>query len=297
MKNLLYFLSSALLVLTFTNCNNDDDGPSQDGTMSAEIDGQSWEAEEVAATYLQSRLVVAGRTPDGQDVVISLDMPQLEENAFELSEETLSAIAYNESANSNSFTSNGNVFNNEVEITGQVTVTEINTDDMWVSGTFNATCYRPLSVNTPDSVVITNGQFTKVPYTDEVPTTDGDNSLTVNIDGQTWQANSVAGTLISTSGLNTLSVTATDSQGEKSVGLVMPPDVTTGTYSLAVFGDYTAQYNPDANTFLGADSGTLTITEHNTTAKIVKGTFSFEATSLSGTGAASLTDGEFSATY
>ncbi len=82
------------------------------------------------------------------------------------------------------------------------------------------------------------------------------------------------------------------------MGITVPDTVKAGTYSLSSIGDYTAQYNPNSSTFLGAVSGSLTITEHDPVGKTIKGTFNFEAEELTNpANKASITEGVFNVTY
>lgn len=83
------------------------------------------------------------------------------------------------------------------------------------------------------------------------------------------------------------------------VALYLPKDITEGTYDLGTpgFADYGAQYNIDDRTFLGAESGQVTITKHDKGVKIIEGTFFFEAKELAGSAMASLIEGRFMVSY
>lgn len=98
-------------------------------------------------------------------------------------------------------------------------------------------------------------------------------------------------------------ITATQTSGlfAKVVMLTMPENVVAGTYDLQATGSYLGSYAGGSGTsgsiFLST-SGKLTITEHNTTTKVIKGTFFFEGTDQLGSGPnAQLTEGSFTVQY
>ena len=70
-------------------------------------------------------------------------------------------------------------------------------------------------------------------------------------------------------------LSVSDQLVSKTVGVTIPSNVGPGSYTFTLFGtDYIGQYNVYSS-FLAADSGTLTILEHNTTTKRVSGNSSF----------------------
>lgn len=287
MKNMLKVLLGVLAVLLVFSCDNDDDngGTSPDGSMTATVDDVQWEADLAAATFLQNRLGLTGQASDGQTISLSLEMSTLSPITITVDQTSLSAVVYQEETGGQGFSSNGSE-----AAGGTVVITEVNTDEKWVSGTFESLCVRPLD---GAEISIQNGTFNKVPYTEELP--GSTNFLMAKIDNQDWSAINVTGSTT----LGKIFINATDSEASETIGLTVPEDVETGSYDLSAFGTYTAQYNPNAQTFYSATSGTLSITEHNTTEKIIKGNFSFEAVENlgAGPGSASITEGNFSLTY
>ena len=98
-------------------------------------------------------------------------------------------------------------------------------------------------------------------------------------------------------------ITATQTSGlfAKVVMLTMPENVVAGTYDFQATGSYLGSYaggsGLSGSIFLST-SGKLTITEHNTTTKVIKGTFFFEGKDqLGGAPNAQLTEGAFTVQY
>ncbi|MGH1434861.1 MAG: DUF6252 family protein [Lewinella sp.] len=289
MRNNL-FLTLLLLCTTsllFLGCN-EDDGPSISGTMTATVNGESWEAEMPAGSYQQSRMGIAGTSTDDMTIVISLDYPTLEATSFQLNQGSLSAIAYTESTGATAHTSNGSA-----QAGGNVVITSVDTANMLISGTFESLCFRAVDQSEVD---ITDGVFTDITYTETLNPTD-DSMLSVDIDGQPWTAVSVTGGV----SFGRLSISASDQAVDQTVGFSLPEDISAGTYSFQLFGTVTGLYNINNPTLVtyGATSGTLTISSHDLANKTISGTFDFEAADDGGTGTntVSLTNGEFSLAY
>jgi len=84
---------------------------------------------------------------------------------------------------------------------------------------------------------------------------------------------------------------ASNAAGLPSIMLSMPANVAAGkSYTMTADGDYSA-YMITEDDFLDIETGTLTVTEHNTTTKTIKGTFTFKA------GKYTVTEGTFNYKY
>jgi len=254
--------------------------------MTAKINGMDWEAEAAGALIQVNRIGISGLAADGSVMVLSLE--DNGEGVYELTENSLSAGAYTLGDNSNAFTSNSNVEGGRVEIT------ELNWQDSIMSGTFFFTGSRAFPAG---EVNIEVGTFENIPVRTELGSVNDFNNLSVKVDDELFEPVSVTAMIDPFS--NNISIVGTAAVGIPSVGLFLPQDITEGTYDLGTpgFADYGAQYNIDDMTFLGAESGELIITKHDTGVKIIEGTFFFEAAELVGGSTASLTEGSFSVTY
>lgn len=289
MKRFYFPLFVFTLLIALSACENDDDNdPStDDGVMTAKVDGQDWEAEVAGVQFIQGMANVTGIAADGKTITITLT--GFEEKTYPLGPSAgVNAAAYLESNLGTSPAYTSNVQGGS----GSLTITEINTTDSLVSGNFSFKGIRALD---NADVEITAGTFSNLKFTTSTTPING-NSMAAKIDGQGWTANSVSGFLSQ----GKLNLVGTDATGTKTVAFFIPGNVTVGTYMLSdpISGTYGAQYNKDAQTFLVADSGSLKITEHNTSTKTIKGTFNFQASEFGGGGtSANLTEGNFTIKY
>ena len=190
----------------------------------------------------------------------------------------------------NTFTTNAG--NGPQQSGGTLSITSIDTDKKTLSGTFSMNVYRQIDQKQKK---ITEGSFMDISYeTQPIPPANTTDTFAVKIDGTAFPVYSI----VSLNVMNTISITVNNQAVSKTVGLTMPAEVKAGTYNYSpAVMDFFGQYNPTSSTFLVANSGSLTILEHNTASKRIKGNFNFEAKDLMGSGKASLTEGYFSVTY
>ncbi len=259
-----------------------------DGIMTAKVDGQDWSSVTAGALIQVNRIGISGVAADGSVIILSLE--DMGEGNYELTRESSSAGAYGEDTNgaSNAFASNTS------EEVGFVNISELNWQDSTISGTFAFTGSRALPAG---EVEIREGMFEKLPVRTELTPINDVNTLSVNVDSVLFEPSVVNGMIDPFSGA--IIITGTAAAGIPSVALSLPQDIVEGTFELGTpgFADYGAQYNIDDMTFLGADSGEVTITKHDKSVRIIEGTFFFEAAELAGDATASLTEGRFSVTY
>jgi hypothetical protein len=143
-------------------------------------------------------------------------------------------------------------------------------------------------------IMITEGVFDKLKYETSLPPSNSADTLRVKIDGLAWKPASI--TSIVSNGV--LAIVANENPLNRTVGLMLPPDITPGSYDLnALGGQYIGMYNPNTSTGWGSESGKVTIIEHNLSAKRIRGNFNFLAKPFVGAGAATLTEGYFSVKY
>lgn len=152
-----------------------------------------------------------------------------------------------------------------------------------VSGEFH---FNALNNGVGDTLNFQKGVFFEVPITNATPG-DGtsDEFFTAVIDGAPFDAD------VKMAQSNAGIIQATGSSQTISISLTFPADITAGTYTLAASGQYMASYLvgsiPDE-----VDTGELTITKNDTTAKIVEGEFSFTTV-----GGVEVTNGKFKLGY
>jgi Family of unknown function (DUF6252) len=174
-----------------------------------------------------------------------------------------------------------------------VVITEINASAKTISGTFQFKVFRDMD---QQQQVITVGSFTQLPYASSLPIAPTSDTFYVVVDAVGWTPPSITASV----SMGKLIIAASEQDGSRSAGLVMPQAVNPGTYPMDfATGDYFGEYNPSPNTFLVSDpNGTLTILENNTSTKRVRGTFQFLAQDLGGVApSATLSSGKFNVGY
>lgn len=137
-------------------------------------------------------------------------------------------------------------------------------------------------------------------FTDEIGTGGGSGSggggstsFFAKVDGVEFDEQ----TLIATEASGILGIIAQKSDGT-SITIQVPSDITAGTYDLSSF-TYNATYTQmSPTTATLADSGSLAITSHDTSARSIVGTFNFVSTPTGATTPEfTITDGSFSVSY
>lgn len=117
--------------------------------------------------------------------------------------------------------------------------------------------------------------------------------LRVTINGDAWTAPTATGASFG----DNISITGADPTALKSLLLLVPANITAGTYTIEEFGNIQCSYNGGLTSSFASTSGKLVITEHNTGDKRIKGTFEFEAINVLSGGTGSFTEGEFNVVY
>ena len=114
-------------------------------------------------------------------------------------------------------------------------------------------------------------------------------SMSANVNGSDWAANSVSGT----TGSNQISVVGTRSDGSQ-LGITMPVGISPGTYNLSYPGGYTVVFTFSNGGFYSTD-GQLIISSNSNNA--ISGTFSGDFSTITGGGQVPFTNGSFTAKY
>ena len=298
MKNYIRLLVYLLLSVSVVSCSKEKStesgqGGPVTGTLKMKIDGQQWVANKAAgATMVAGLIAIQGLSNDDRAFDITLEDHGIA--TYQLDNQSLNGAILTDANGANGgegYTTNQG---NPGDAGGTVTITKIDQTNKTMSGTFTFKMYRE---SDSKQVTITEGVFENLKYSTEVPPNAGaDADFKVKIDGTLWTGQVVSGTAFN----GQLIISAAESNISKSVGLTMPANVTPGTYSFSSLGTYMGIYNygsATSPTTLTSESGTLTITEHNTSTKTIKGTFSFVAKPLLGGTAVQFTEGSFTVKY
>lgn len=304
MRLLSYLLIAFFSIAFITSCQKEIDfdptnpaNPtpplSVTGNLKAKINGTQWNADKVAtAARFGGYINITGLSSDKKLLTITLTDSGV--HRYILSDATMNAAAYVDSNDSNPFSYVSNQGTYPTTSGGEVNITAIDTAKKTMSGTFSFKMYRDM-----DSTMktVTEGSFTNLSYSTSMPPSSATDSFRVKIDGTPFTPASITG--VNVAMMNQIAINATNSTASKTVGLVVPSDITPGTYQFSFFGAYMGLYNPDTDPTHSkmSVSGTLTILEHNTTTKRIRGDFNFRAEELVPVSFAELTEGYFSVKY
>jgi hypothetical protein len=258
------------------------------GSFTATIDGVKFVANKMTAAAKTSGVIaITGQSTDGELIVLRVADSGVHVYSFSLNSIT-NAATYSKDTAYAYATNQGNT---AAESGGTLSVTSIDTVNKKMSGTFSIKVYRQLDSKQKN---ITEGIFTNISYaTEPLPPSNASDTFRVKVDGNEFPTFSVMGLAV----FGKINLSASNQDISKTVGLSFPDDVIPGTYTFSSLGpDYIGQYNL-GTAYMSASSGTLTILEHNTVTKRIKGNFNFNAKELLGTKKAALSEGYFSIKY
>ncbi len=298
MKRIPYLaLIILVLCIAFNSCQKeliDPNGSSTTGGTAdfrAKINGTQWIASSASASRVSGLISLAG-IGGGITIVITLQDSGVHHYTLDLT--SLQGAAYVDSASGSTNAFATNQGSTALQSGGSVDITSIDTANKKITGTFRFTVFRAI-----DSAqrTITEGSFTNISYATTTPPASATDTFNVKIDGVTFTPFSIQGIHLTAS--SQITVGGTDQAGVKSVTLIFPDTIIPGTYAITtVGGTYSGLYNQDATTFLPSDTGSITILQHNTSTKRIRGNFNFHAKQFpTGTAQAQLTSGYFAVTY
>ena len=309
MKN-IKLLAGIFLIVTFFSCTNepidsainlDDFGGNnnQPAVFKADFSGTTWTATTYQAVISSNSIQIVGTKPNGDTFAF-----MIEGNAVG-----------NYAANSNllTFTPSGSEFgywsvnnSNPAENTGSISITNIDTVNKKISGTFVYKGYWSDTTTTSIlPVQFTNGVFTNIPYTSSTPPP-SNYYVRATQDGvaKDWSTAITASYVLPAPNARSLDIIGLN--GASSIGLHISNDtgaaITTGVYPF-VFVSVGCNYS-EGTTMFSTDysnstisSGNITITEFDTTSKTIKGTFNFTGKDNAMTSSKVFTNGEFYVHY
>lgn len=331
-----YFFS-ALLLLTvsigFYSCESepvdpvllgidptDPTGPTTPATASfkATVNGTNKVASQASAIYNETVVNITGVNPDGSFITISLPgnsgvgtytIPDTEPTGFA----PTAAYSATTSGSAAGFVAVSDGYGQFADIAAytdnySVTITEVDTQNHTISGTFRFTGVRFTDPSNPTStaietVSVTNGEFTDISYNTAPPTTSG-NAFAAKIDGQNFAVTSISAysNPAPMPGMSAMITISGRKSASEAISISMPANITAGTYTTSAIPSMTGStimYTHDATpTGTLTAVGNLTIISHDTTAKKIKGSFNGTASPLMGGGTTyAITDGTFEVTY
>ena len=293
---LLPVLFIILSAISFTSCDTEPidpvlgdnlgQQPNQPGDPVFKVDfsGQTYIATSTLAT-VGNGLISIGGFKGSNGEMLSIIVQGTNEGTYDASKIMLTYSPNNttEYGYTNSNLSTG-------EDSGTVVITEIDTQNKTISGTFSFTGWWSDSEQNLPSVAFSNGVFTDIPYTGGVAT--GEEFFKANVDGT---ANSYAGADLAVAVTDgNPSYVSINAYGENHrLILSFPTTITAGTYQIesGATAVVTARFRDADDVQYGVSEGTFTVTSNQN--GWIKGTFTFPVKNTAGETIHNVTAGDF----
>lgn len=269
---------------------------SNKGSLKVDFDGKTFVADATSATVLNNVINISGFRGANQEAII-LTIFANKTGTYPIGV-TLNQVEANAAAYStNTKTGNGNVWigvTDFITSQGEVKITEIDTKNKTISGTFFFTGQN----QNLGPKEFTKGEFSKISYTTDVQPPSGKNSFFAKVDGVEFVEDAVNGIATNLPGFSTIGISATKNNLQ-TIGLTLNSDIVAGEYTFSSFTPPIGQYNlSSSNSNVAQATGSkLTITLHDKTKKRIVGTFNFTASPVLGGQSYEITEGSFDVTY
>lgn len=326
MKNtrLFNWLLVAFLAFQFTSCSNeplegtfpqnDDINNAEIGEFIAKVDGINFVAEEASGVLTDGVLVIAGlKTSTGESILLSVENP---------SESIYNLTAGIDTSTFGVYMDAESLLNPYISYVGfggggELTITEMDTVGMTVTGLFSFTAGRialdgagnPIIDGSGNPVIenieITAGSFNTIPYVIENGSSNENpaDEFYAKVDGVEFNDETIDVSLTTVAGVSMLNIVATDINGAV-MRIDIPEEFGVGTFTfetpISNGTDLIAMYNAGTGgENLTSGSGTITITEFGTTTGRLSATFSFTGSDPLGLDptVVEVTQGSFSIDY
>ncbi len=328
-KNIISVL--VLILFTFISCSEEVEinlGNIQEPVVAqfqVDFDGETWIADRTVSVIDNGvTTITAFKNNDTESIVITLQSDEVGAYTFD-NGSNIGQISYTESPSAQPYTSTAPY------PVGRVDVTEIDTQNQLISGTFFFLGTRTIQqfdangdpvldangnpVYEIESKDFTNGIFNHLIYTTTItdptdPTDPNTDEFYAKIDGTEFVEETLSAVKSDISGVSVITIRATRDGSNNIFELQVPADIATGNNLLVSSttdpaNDTVATYRilSTSQNFGAATSTTiplplLQITQHDVANKKLKGTFEFTAARIGGgTETIEFTEGTFSVTY
>ncbi|TDD93889.1 DUF6252 family protein [Flavobacterium cellulosilyticum] len=279
------------------------------GIFKVDIDGKTFVAASVQALVNDNYISISGlKTPSGEMVQITLPAPFNKVGTYSWKSVNgaggIIGLVYIPTSGaapyiSSSKGSGGASDNIGYTDTASITITKIDIVNNKISGNFQFTGvkFKDLTGTSIETKILSNGSFTDVTFTKDIPVPITNNSFSAKLDGSVFSPVYIDA-LNSTGNINIIARRGT----VETIGLSFLNTIAVGTYPLDSFiGNYKAGYiknnNIDGSGIFSVNTGSITITSHDKINKKVAGTFKFSAISLIVSETHNITEGTFSVSY
>jgi hypothetical protein len=308
-KSLVLLLSLILL----SSCENEpltgefieeQDITAEPGQFRCDAEDQEFNAESIDAILFDDGSMVIVATNETGDQV-SLVVANASLGLFDLTAGSgvPNAAAYTISGDpSNPFISSGALGGN-----GSLTFTEFNTEELFITGTFEFTGVREVDdgsgTTNVETFSITNGSFNQIPFTIEETTgNDEIDEFFAKVNDTNFVPVEINVTREVIADVPVIKIIAVNDNG-RSIRIDIPEATGVGTFDMVNISDGTQLIGifnlGDGSPNMSSDPGTITITQFSTQGGKIAATFEFTGVDQSGSGMepVEVTEGSFSINY
>jgi len=302
-------IAGVLFTLILTQCSDDDPndiGNANLGEIRARVNQNVFSAngENASAFLFNDVLTIVGINDSNSEQIILTSGNVITTGVIDLSGNNLMT--------NGSYMINGEpAFNSTADGGGgSLEITILNTENQFISGSFEFTGTRPDGGMdeegnvTNESQFIASGSFNALDLQFSIPN-NPDNTFSAMVDGQSFISTAVQARAVTTGGITTISIIALDTENEQSISLSIPLE-TTGNQNFDTFpalGNITGQYKADvfdsSTSTIFSAAGAINIMQNNVESRSMSGTFQFIGTDFTGTSQNEfeITEGSFSIFY
>jgi len=325
-KNQIFkWIFIAFVTIQFSSCDNEplegefpqqgDPSFVEEGGFIATIENNNFTADVASGNLTQNNTFTLNGliSETGENITLVVENPDVGVFNIVAGLGTENSASYFETGDSTNPYISAAVYN----AVGVMEITEFNTQNLFISGTFSFSGVRiALDIDgnpildgqgnpTLETIEITNGAFNKIIYTteDEGGGTDPVNdSFFAKVDGIDFNTDAVTTTLNNVNGVSVVKIVAINENGQI-MRIDIPENLGVGTFSMESLSDGTkliSLFNPaNGGENLTSNPGSITITKFNIFTGIIEATFNFTASDPLGIDPtiAEITEGTFEVDY
>ncbi|PQJ80402.1 DUF6252 family protein [Polaribacter porphyrae] len=291
MKNTFCLFFIIYLFFTFTSCEENGiffPTPTiTKGTFEVIIDGQLYSTQEASFVRDGNNIFINAIKPNTNEI-FTLKVDNFDVGNFSFQgTNTVASFIENNPVSANVWSTS-----NQTSSRGTIVFTDIDLINNTVSGTFN---FIGNNISTGSSRAFTQGTFVNIPQS---ITSISDDNFSAKVDGIEYQEESLFTNLVTVGSKELILINANKSLSE-TISINLESDIDVGEYDFGSFISQTyptGQYNVGSAIYLA--DGKIRITSHNKIARLISGTFQFDASpATSSTPNFSITEGSFNVSY
>lgn len=275
--------TNGTFTIPYTGTNPNNPNPNPTASFKADFSGQTFTTSMTQAVIAGGAMVIGATKPSGENFQLLID-------GTTAGSYNADSVLLSYSPDMTSEFSYANL-DNDLNSNGSVIITEVNTINMTISGTFQFVGHWSDSDDPRAPITFTNGSFT-VPYTGNTST----DTFFAKVDGVEFVDDLIGTSVASAGGDDFITINAFDVD-QNSIVLAFNANVTVGqAYPVGdlVTGSFSASYNRDGVAYT-ATTGSITLSTLTATKAV--GTFQIQVFDAGSSTGFSITEGTFDVEY